>query len=224
MTNTPGTNTPGTDTPGTSSPDAGATDTTRLESPAPAGPGRHRAPFSVPVRAAQTPVTARALAGLGLLGGLVLLGLGTVAVHDVLVTVGALDRPRWIDWTVQRVDGWQVSPALLAVATVIGVVGLLLLFLALRPRRKRSLRLDAEAGVYLRRRHLARLVAAGVGKLDGVDSTQVSVKGRRVVVRTKVLPGVDADGVRSAAETTVREQLAATARPVRPRVRVERRR
>lgn len=216
------TSSPETSSTETSSTETSSADTSRLEAPTEAQTGRHRASSSVPVRAARTPVTARALAGLGLLGGLVLVGLGAVAVHDVLVTVGALDRPRWIDWTVQRVDGWRVSPALLAVATVIGLVGLLLLLLALRPRRKRSLRLDAEAGVYLRRRDLARLVVAGVEKLDGVDSAEVSVKGRRVSVRARVLPGVDADGVRSAVETTVREQLEATTRPVRPQVRVER--
>jgi hypothetical protein len=223
-TGSPETGSPETGSPETGSPETSGADTRRLEASSEAHSGRHRASSSVPVRAARTPVTARALAGLGLLGGLVLVGLGAVAVHDVLVTVGALDRPRWIDWTVQRVDGWRVSPALLVVATVIGLVGLLLLWLALRPRRKRALRLDAEAGVYLRRRHLARLVAAGVENLDGVDSAEVAVKGRRVSVRARALPGVDADGMRSAVETTVREQLEATTRPVRPRVRVERRR
>lgn len=217
MTSSPETSSPETGRSGT-----GDAETSRLASSSDAHPGRHRAASSVPVRAARTPVTARALAGLGLLAGLVLLGLGTVAVHDVLVTTGVLDRPRWIDWTVQRVDGWRASTGLLIAGTLIGLFGLLLLLLALRPRRKRSLALDAEAGVYLSRRHLARLVAAGVEQLDGVDSAEVSVKGRRVAVRTRVLPGVDADGVRRATEATVREQLEATTRPVRPRVRVER--
>lgn len=194
-------------------------------SPAPA-PGdaddpRHRADRPAAVASAKTPVNSSSLTVLGLLWALLLTALGAVGVHDALVAAGLFASPQWIGWVVDQVGELEPDTGLLVVATVVGLIGLVLLLLALRPRRKRGVAVGAESGTFLRHRHLSRLVAARVETLDGVVSAKASARRRTINVGVRGVDGVDAADLTARAQQEVDAELAVLDKPVRARVRVE---
>lgn len=124
----------------------------------------------------------------GGLFGLALLVLAGILVRDVLAGTGAISGDTW---THRAADGlgtatWQnwmwVIPAVCA------VVGLAALWLALKPRRRTHVSLEAYPVVWTRRSDLARRCSSAVADLPGVRDV-TTVAGRR---RTRVT--VIADG------------------------------
>ena len=177
--------------------------------------GRHAAARSErrkSVPAAKTPVRSGGLAVLGVLWALVLVALGLVALHDALTAAGVFDTPAWITVALDAAADLAPSVAMLVAATAIGLLGLLLAFLALRPRRTRGVAVGAEAGTFLRHRHLSRLIQSRVEAVDGVSSANVSSKPRQLRVRAVGVVGVDEAALRSRVEARVREEVAALER------------
>jgi hypothetical protein len=110
----------------------------------------------------------------------------------------------------------------LAVASLLAALGLLLLLLALRPGRLRAIPLrsdDANMVLGIARPDLRRYVARAAEDVDGVDRARVRVRGRRIRVRA-VSPLHDVGGLTDRVRGTVTERLDELAPLHRPHLRV----
>ncbi|GLY75082.1 hypothetical protein Airi01_033490 [Actinoallomurus iriomotensis] len=110
----------------------------------------------------------------------------------------------------------------LAVASLLAALGLLLLLLALRPGRLRAIPLrseDPNVVLGIARADLRRYVARAAQSVDGVDRARVRVRRHSVRVRA-VSPLHDVAGLTEQVHGAVGERLSALAPLHRPHVRV----
>lgn len=149
----------------------------------------------------------------------------------VLVTISCvqllLGQPPLLAFTALAELGAGLSgaaPAVLAAAVVATLLGLVLLYAALSPGAPTVLALHAgssgiDTGVT--RASLASALTATARGVDGVDTAQVAVRGRRVTA-TVHTPLHEATGLREQVATALDDQLTdlAPTRPPQVRVRV----
>lgn len=130
-------------------------------------------------------VVATLLALVLLLGGLL------VAVEIVLAQLGrpelVVPHRQWAAWA--RQETWD-APAVRALLAGLVLLGLLLLVLALRRGKPRTLPLPPREGrtppgveVHASRRGVERMLAAATSRVSGVDRAQVSLTRRNARVR-----------------------------------------
>ncbi|MBM7232022.1 DUF6286 domain-containing protein [Dietzia cinnamea] len=119
------------------------------------------------------------------------------------------------------------STAMRVVAVVLALVGLALLVSALvpgRPSRVRVLDDDIPGETAISHRDLARRIERRTENVDGVHSTRVSVRPRRIDVAVKTVvddPAPVTQGAKDAVDHALCELRPAD--PLRPRVRTDRR-
>jgi hypothetical protein len=140
------------------------------------------------LRAAKAPVGTGASPLFAQLVALGCISAGVVGVQALLVSLDVASGRSWISSVVDSGDGIDGSSVQVVVAGVVAVVlGVLLLPVVVSRRPRTGLALDANTGVYLRRRDLGRVLEAA---LDGTASiARVSVRARRrtvLVVATSV--------------------------------------
>lgn len=171
-----------------------------------------------PPPAAKTPVGPGTISALGLLWSALLLGVGVVGVQAALVAAGVLTGTAWLTWVIQQVDGLAPAGWMLPVGVVLVVLGLWLLWAALRPRPRTAVALTAATGVFLKPRDLSRLAVAAADQVDGVQDAKATASRGKVSLRI-VSTGAStvADEVRAA----VTERLAALEKPVKVTVRAQ---
>ncbi|MHC3000736.1 hypothetical protein [Gordonia sp. GN26] len=111
--------------------------------------------------------------------GLALIGVGVTAIRDIAVQAELLDGQQWsrtaADWIAEL--SWQdwMWPA----AAGLLVVGLALVWIAVKPRQRSHLRLTAP-GLWTRPSDLARRCSAAVTELPGVYDADTIVTRRKV--------------------------------------------
>lgn len=152
-----------------------------------------------PPRPAKTPVGPGVITTVGLVLALCVVGLGVVGVQAALVAAGLLSGTSWLGSTLDRAQ--SVSPAawMLPVGVLLALVGLWLVFASLKPRPRNAVALQAETGVFMRPRALARLAEAAAAEVDGVQSARASATRSKVKVRAETAGGSDvADAVQAA--------------------------
>lgn len=152
---------------------------------------------------------------LGLLLSVALIALGALAAHDGVVLEGwAQGKPLLSP----RLSG-QTALVPGTLTRVIGVVaallGLFLLWVALRPGRRRGAELDAATGVWLTWSDVERLVVSTAEQQDGVLSAHASATSRQVRVEARTTT----NDVEPAVQQAVSEALAGLRRPPRVVVR-----
>lgn len=127
----------------------------------------------------------------GLIIGVALLALAVVAIRDLLVDLGWLSGSQWIvaalDWVADI--GW--ADWMWAAAVVAILVGLYLLWLALKPRKRTHLSIAGYEVMWTRPVDLARRCSAAVSALPEVNHASTVVGGRTVKVSVVAEPGVD---------------------------------
>jgi hypothetical protein len=167
---------------------------------------------------------------LALLLGLVLLAGGLLlAVEAVLAAVG---HPPWL----VRFDTWLAplqrttlgDPIVPSIALAVAVLGLLLLFVQLRPWAPRLLAIRRRSGVEsvhwsVYRRSVEREVCAAVDAVAGVTETTARLRGKRSRWRLTVSPRGRADS-RPQVREVVAGQLDRIAAPLPVKLRVSMRR
>ncbi|MGW5194473.1 DUF6286 domain-containing protein [Kribbella sp. NPDC004138] len=168
--------------------------------------------------AAKRPVAGPAVSVVGVLVALVLIGLGAAGIAEMLHAAGLL-RGAVVpeDWSARTV---RLGPAswLRPAGAAVVVLGLLLLALTLKPRRRTHLAVDAPAGiVWIRLVDAARLAADSAGRVDSVTGASVVAKRRRL--RATVTTFGDPARVREEVRTAVADRLS-TLEP-HPRVRID---
>ncbi|MCW2818661.1 MAG: hypothetical protein JWR42_1448 [Marmoricola sp.] len=155
----------------------------------------HEAPASpdTPVlRAAKAPVGVGSAPLVAQLLALLLIALGVVGVQEALVRSGAIHGSSWTGAAVSSVDGTRwTDPLVLAVGIVAVVLGLLMLPVGLLRRPRRSVALQAETGVYLRTKDLAKIATAAVEGADAVTDVHVDARSRSLKVRATTVAAKD---------------------------------
>ncbi|MFM6849175.1 MAG: DUF6286 domain-containing protein [Terrabacter sp.] len=159
------------------------------------------------------------IALLGILLALLALVVGVLAVRDALAYAGVLDSQPLLHSLAARLQGMRPEVWVVVLGAVLALLGLALLFRALRPSAPKVIPVVADSGVYLRPRDVTRLVETVAEDVDGVLAVNASTTPRRVnlTIRSTGDPGV-AERTREA----VSERLQPLATRPTVRVRTER--
>jgi hypothetical protein len=149
---------------------------------------------------------------------LVLLAAGAALVRDALALSGLVGGRAWTTSLLQTLDGLTPQPWMLAVGVALALVGLVLVVVALAPRRRTEVALGAAGTTYARPGDLARLARARALDVDGVTEARSSAS--RTSLRVDLRTTASApDDVRRAVEQVVGQAVSAAARAPRVRVR-----
>ncbi len=176
---------------------------TRARPSDPPGPAR-----SMP--AAKTPVGSGALAALGLILALLLTAAGVVLTRDALVYFTLLTGTPWTRSVARAVNGVTAAAWLVPLGIALALVGLWLLWRAVRPRARTAVSLTSATGVFLRPHDIARFAETAAESVSGVISADVNASRRSVTVQVRGTGSEDlADQVRAA----VTERLSALDSP-----------
>lgn len=156
---------------------------------------------------------------IGLLGpvmALVLTAIGFVLLHDAIAEADTRPGRTWLAAMADGLDRltaeWWMIPAGVGIA----LVGVWLIFTAVRPRSRKTLAVTSETGVFLRTRDVARLASAAADDVDGVLSASSTATRRAVTVSVES----DRDGIADLVRDTVGQRLSALASPPKVKVRV----
>lgn len=138
---------------------------------------------------------------LAVLLALGLVALAVVGIHDLAAARGWSNGPVWVADLAERLDGLTATTGVVAASIGAGVVGLLLVVLALAPARRTHLRVRGEQDLWVSRGAVAALAGATADRAPGVISAEVTRSSRRRVT-VEVVTQRDRDevtaGVRSA--------------------------
>lgn len=157
---------------------------------------------------------------IGVILGVAFLGLAAVAIRDLLIHVGWVDSDEWSVAAADRVADMSWATWMWPAAVALIVVGLWLVWLAIRPRRTTHLSVDGFEVLWTRRGDIARRCSAAVSAVPGVEHA-TTVVGRRKVKLT-----VTADSDRfdeSAVQHVVDGVLSGIVAPLRATISVRRR-
>jgi hypothetical protein len=169
---------------------------------------------------AKPPVAAPAATGVTLAVALALIGLGVVAVRDVLLWAGLITGAPWILNVLNYFDGLTPQTWMLPAGIAAALIGALMVASALRPRRRTHQPLRAP-GAWITTRDLIRLGRAAAQGITGVATTTAGGSARTVTVVVTPLAGYDVETVKQAAHVAVTDALAPMARPPRVRIRIK---
>jgi hypothetical protein len=161
------------------------------------------------LRSAPVPRAPAPIGYLGMFLAFLVLSLGLLAAYEAMVLLGWLPG----DPILSPLLGQQAVVSPDVVTTVIGVVaalvGLWLLWTALRRGRRRGVELDTVTGVWMTHRDLERLAAGTAEDVDGVLEADANASRRKVGVRVETTSPEVRDHVRAA----VTERLSGLSRP-----------
>ncbi|MFE6650003.1 DUF6286 domain-containing protein [Nocardioides sp. NPDC057772] len=134
---------------------------------------------------------------------LVLIAIAVVAVRELLVSQGWAAGSPVVPTLVDALDGVRASVGLAAAGGGIALVGLVVLWLALRPGRRTHLRVAGDADLWLAPGAVAAVAQETADRLPGVMSADSSRSTRRrVVVDLVVAARATPDGPQEAAAVT----------------------
>lgn len=169
--------------------------------PRTSAPDRHADGSAGSMPAAKTPVGSGPVAALGLILALLLTGAGVVLIRDALVYFGLLSGTPWILSVARAVNGVTAAGWLVPLGVALALVGLWLLWRALRPRARTAVSLTATTGVFLHPRDVARFAETAAEGVGGVLAADVTASRRRVAVRVRGTGSQDLAGQVHAAVT-----------------------
>lgn len=154
----------------------------------------------------------------GPLLAVVVLVLGVVLVRDALVAGGLLGGRGVVPALLDAADRFRARTWLIPVGAGIALVGLALLYAALRVRPRRGIPVTAATGLFLTNHGVARLASDAAGEVGGVLHVRTSAGRRRVVTTVEATTDDPdfADDVRRA----VSARLAHLRKPPAVRIRV----
>ena len=175
-------------------------------SPAPNRDQRSEAPSLLTPTRAKEPLALPAAGFTGPLVALLVLAAGVVGIRDGIVAAGWLDGSSWTASAADWIDGLTFQGWMIPVAIATIVVGLLLLFAALKPRRKTAVPLTADTSVYIEPAGIARVAADAARSVPGVLDARASATRKSVTVRADVT-GDDRSGLKKSITDQVRTAL-----------------
>lgn len=154
-----------------------------------------------PMSAAKAPIGIGPVPTIGIVLSIAVVALGVVGIRDALVYAGAVDGTPWIESVADGVDGWQPQLWHMLLGALLVLIGLWLVFAALRPRPRTGIAVRAQTGVYLRNGDVERLSKSAASDCDGVLSADADASRRKVEVKIAITGGsATAEGVRAAVQ------------------------
>ncbi|OZD07209.1 hypothetical protein CH275_08615 [Rhodococcus sp. 06-235-1A] len=155
-----------------------------------------------------------------ILFALVLIAAGVVLGREALLKLGALDGPEWVGPAASHLDGLTAQQWMLPGGIAAVVVGFILVFVAVRPRR-RTHRALTEQDIWLRKGDVAAVARTVALDNVGVDTATAKSGNKKVTVSASTLTGTDTSALKSSIVTSVDDALRplASAPKVRTRVR-----
>jgi len=160
--------------------------------------------------AAKTPVGSGPIAAVGLILALLLTGCGVVLIRDALVYFGLLSGTPWILSVAHALNGVTAAAWLVPFGVALVLLGLWLLWRALRPRARTAVSLTSTTGVFLRPHDIARFAETAAEGVGGVISADVNASRRGVAVRVR---GTGSDDLADQVRAAVTERLSALDSP-----------
>jgi hypothetical protein len=157
-------------------------------------------------RSAGAPLAVAGSATVGVVLALAVIAIGLVAVRDAAVAAGWAPGRQWIPMAVDAVDGLAPASWMAIAAFAVAILGLLMIAVALAPRRRTAVPLTAGGAVFLRRADVATIAASAAADVPGVLRARARLGRRRVVIRAAVTSAVD--GVSAAVSSSVHAELA----------------
>lgn len=150
---------------------------------------------------------------------MVLIGLGGLGVREALVAAGWIGGASWIVDTVRAADGSAPMPWTPFAGIAAGIVGIVLVAVALKPRRRRAVRARAQTAVFVDVTDIARIASASAEGVPGVVSARTTASRRTLTVCCEVSGAAEAE-LKSAVSRAVTTELAALEHAPRIRVRM----
>lgn len=176
------------------------------------------APQSVSVRPAPVPVAAAAASKVAVVLAILLAAVGVVAVRDAVVGLGWASGTTWLPVAADAVDGFAPVAWLTAAGVAVVLIGLALVVLALKPRRRTAVAVTAQTPMYLTVDGIAALAGAAARDVAGVVDARATSTRRRVVVRCRVTRD-DSSAMRATIDEAVTRHLSVLQNPPRVTVR-----
>ncbi|MEO6880501.1 MAG: DUF6286 domain-containing protein [Mycobacteriaceae bacterium] len=158
-----------------------------------------------PFASAQRPTASPAAAPVAVLLALGLFALGLVALLDALTATKVFASPHWVTDTARNLDGTTAQTWMFPAGIAAAVVGLVLAFIAVKPRRKTGIEVRSSVAMWTRPGDVARLATNSARTEAHVLRASSTATARKVTVTVHT---VDQDS----SELTARVRSAVEAR------------
>ena len=169
------------------------------------------------VRTAPRPAATAGASYVGAVLAVVVTGLGALGIREALVATGWVSGGPWVADAVAAVDGATPTTWLPAAAISAALIGVALMAIAVKPRRKQAVPAQSGTAVYVDLSGVARLASAAAEAVPGVVSARTTASKRTLTVRCEVTGKRDAE-LKDAITRAATDELAGLARS--PRVKV----
>lgn len=144
------------------------------------------------MRTAKPPVGTGASPLVAQLIALAFILIGAVGIMEVLSSTGAIKTTSRTAAAVDALDGLRSDSAWVPIVGVVLVIlGVLLLPIVFKPRPRKGLPLDANTGVYLRTRDIARIAESALAGATTVTDVTVKATRRQLKVAATTLAAKD---------------------------------
>lgn len=175
-------------------------------------------PTAEALKAAKTPVGPGAITFVGAVLSLLVIATGIMGLQTAASAAGLSKAQPWLSQLITGSDGLRPLGWMLPVGVLLVLAGLWLIVTALRPRPKTAVALNAQTGVFMRPRDVARLVEHAADDVDGVAAVHARSTRSKVTLRVQSTGG---PGVADAVKNAVTEQLEALKKTPRVAVKVK---
>lgn len=157
-----------------------------------------------------TPRTTPVAAATGLLVAIALIALAIVGIHDLFVTQGWAGGHAWSRGAIDGINHSTRADWVIPLAVIALLVGVLLLYVSLKPRRSTHRLVpdeDPSADVWITPGALGRLAKAASEDVPGVLQAHSKVSRRRIRVSLHTTPGVDRDQITQTATDQIHGRI-----------------
>lgn len=158
-----------------------------------------------PAEAPRTPAPA---AYLGALLSVTLVAVGVIGIRDGIVATGWMGGSMWTANVVNWIDGLAFAPWMIPAGVASIVVGIVVLLVAVAPRRTTAVELSGKTSVVIAHRDIAAIAQSAARTVPGVINAHAVSKRRTVTVRADTT-GQDASTVKTAVSQAVGSALSA---------------
>ena len=156
--------------------------------------------------AARTPRAPAAASYTGAVLSVLLVAVGVLGIRDGLVAAGALNGSLWSTDAVNWINGLRFAYWMLPAGVIAILLGLVLVLVAIAPRRRTTRALAGRTSVVIGHRDLARIAASTAQTVAGVTDARATSK-RRTVTVTAHTTGQDPATVKAAIIAAVGDAL-----------------
>lgn len=160
-----------------------------------------------PFASVRRPTASPAAAPIAVLLALALFALGLIALLDALTATAVFSKPHWVTDTARNLDGTTARTWMFPAGIAAAVVGLLLLIVAVKPRRKTGIEVHSSVAMWTRPGDVARLATDSARGEAHVLRASSTATARKVTV-TVHTDDQDTADLTARVQSAVEERLA----------------